>query len=61
MNRQLERGQYEYTTNVGVDLSMIVKSWTVGHSPYVPQEVHEAGVKVGGLSLFFSMTAEHEV
>jgi hypothetical protein len=39
--------------NVGVDLSMIVKSWTVGHSPYVPQEVHEVVVKVGGLFSFF--------
>jgi hypothetical protein len=47
--------------NVAVDLSMMLKSWTVGHSPFMPQEVHELGVEVGGLSLFFSMTAEHEV
>ena len=39
--------------SVAVDLSMMMKSWTVGHSPSVPQEVHEVGVKVGGLSLFF--------
>ena len=39
--------------SVGVDLSMMMKSWTVGHSPFMPQEVREAGFKVGGLSLFF--------
>ena len=47
--------------NVAVDLSMMLKSWTVGHSPFMPQEVREVGVKVGGLSLFFSMSVEHEV
>ncbi len=39
--------------SVGVDLNMIVKSWTVGHSPSVPQEVREVVVKVGGLPLIF--------
>ena len=47
--------------SVAVDLSVMMKGWTVGHSPFMPQEVRELGVEVGGLSRFFSMTAEHEV
>ncbi len=31
MNRQVERRQYERTMSVAVDLSMMMKGWTVGH------------------------------
>ena len=32
--------------SVAVDLSVMMKGWTLLHSPFMPQEVHELGVKV---------------